>query len=261
MIRRARVLFGALGLTVVMGVGLVGPASAASITPIKPINPVKPTAPVKPPPAAPKGPYVPFKGLSAKQIKDKAIRNARKAKSVRLHGVILGQNERIVVDATLGQSAGQMKITSSIKGSVTFRKVGSRTFLSSDAKFLLSTNTGGENDITPAQAAQLAGAWWELTGNSQALRELRTQLTPADWVNGPASFNVKTRVAGKKIGGKKTVGLYEPGAAGGTLYVSASGTAYPLAAESSDKSVVLTYTGWNARVSLSAPGTVGKLAY
>jgi hypothetical protein len=86
-------------------------------------------------------------------------------------------------------------------------------------------------------------------------------MTAATWVDGLASFNVKQRVAGKKIGGKKTVGLYEPGSAGGTLYVSASGTTYPLGAESADKSVVLTYSRWNAKVRLTAPATVGSLPF
>lgn len=264
MIRRARVLFGALGLTVVMGVGLVGPASAATITPIKPIKPSTPStpsAPVKPPPAASKGPYVPFKGWSPKKIKDKAVRNARSAKTVRVQGVILGEGEKLTIDGTFSRTASKLRIASTVQGTVDFRTVGPRTFMSADAKFLLSSNNGDDNDVTAAQAAQLAGSWWELTGSSQDLKELRSELTAATWVNGLASFNVSKRVAGKKIGGRTTVGLYEPGAQGGILYVASSGTAYPLGAESADKSVTLTYSRWNAKVKIGAPATVGSLPF
>jgi hypothetical protein len=261
MIRRARVVLGALGLTVVLGVGLVGPASAVSITPIKPVDPTTPTGPVKPPPAAPKGPYVPFKGLSPKQIKDKAVRNARAAKSVHVQGVILGQNERLTVDGTFSKTSGRLRYASNLQGSVTFLRIGAKTYMSGDQKFLLSANNGGENDLTPNEAAQLADSWWLLTGNSQALRDLRLNLTAATWIDGLAAYKVAQRVAGKKIAGKQTVGRYEPGAAGGVLYVAASGTAYPLGAEAADTSVVLTYSRWNAAVSLTAPATVGSLVF
>lgn len=255
MIRRARVLIGAVGLTVAMGVGLVGPASAASITPIKPINPAAPSAPQKPPPAAPaKGPRIPFPGLSPNSIKNKAIANARKARSVRVQGTVLGaKNEKITWDAYVSRTGGTMKLTSTVQGTVNVRRVGTRLFLAGDQKFWVSSNPG---QITTEQAALLADKWVEILGNSKNAQELRSYLTIGAWTDALATFRVTQRVAGKTIGGKKTLGLFEKGAQGGILYVATSGATYPMGAVSNDRTVTLSYTRWNGKFNITAPPVI-----
>lgn len=257
-LRRARAVLGAAGLIIALGVGMAGPASAATITPIKPINPASAGRPITAPPAAPsKGPRIPFPGLSPAKIKDRAVKNAVAAKSVRVKGTILGdKNEKITWDALLTRTTGTMTMTSSVQGSFNVRRVGTRIFLAGDKKFWITSNPG---QITDEQATLLAGKWVEILGDSADVKTLRTYLTIAAWTDGLKTFKVTKRVKGKTFTRQATLGLFESGAQGGVLYVATRGTAYPLGAESNDKTVTISYSQWNKKFNITAPPVIARV--
>ena len=120
--------------------------------------------------------------------------------------------------------------------------------------------TSNPGQITPEQAAALAGKWVEILGNSANAQELRKYLTIAAWTDGLKTFKVTKRVAGKTFSGKRTLGLFEPGAQGGVLYVATSGTAYPLGADSNDRTVTISYSQWNKKFNITAPPVILRVA-
>jgi hypothetical protein len=250
--RRARVLFGAFGLTVAMGVGFVGPASAASITPIKPLNPSTARVSITTPSPEPTvRRTVPLKGWSAKKIKNKAVRNARVAKSVHVTGSGIGDNEKLSWDGIFTKTSAKMRVTSTRQGTFQLIRVGSRLFISADRKFW-GTVAKAEPDVVTF----LAGKWVELLGNSKNASTLRSFLTMGVWTDLLSGIKVARRVAGQRIGGKKTVGLYEPGVEGAVLYVTATSSPYPVRAQSNDKTATVNYSQWNRRFHITPPPVV-----
>ena len=246
-LRRARVLIGAFGLAVVSGVGLVGPASAANITPIKPLVPTTTQASIKPPAAAPTTGRVPFRGWSAKRIKDRAASNARNARSVHVKGSGVGQDETYKWDGVFTKTSGKLSLTSTRQGTLDLVRVGNRLFVAGDEK--MWTTWGAKPDV----AAVAAGKWVEILGNSANTQKIRSFVTMGQWTGLLSGFKPAKRVAGKKVGGQVTIGLYEPGVGGEVLYVNPTGRTFPVMAESNDKTAVVSYSEWNRSVRIAVP--------
>lgn len=250
--RRARVLVGASVLTVAMGVGLVGPASATSITPIKPLAPTT-ARPVKAPAAAPTTGRVPFRGWSAARIKNRAVADARAAKSVHVKGSGVGQNEKYSWDGIFTQTTGKLRLTSSRQGTVDIIRVGDRLFVSADQKMWVTWGA------TADQGAVLAGKWVELLGNSANAQQVRAVVDLKSWIGLLSGTKPTKRVAGKRIGGRSTLGLYEPGAAGVVLYVTPVSKTFPVAAESNDRTTTVYYSDWNRAFHVTPPPVIDRI--
>jgi hypothetical protein len=248
-LRRLGAVLGAAGLALVMGVGVAGPAQAANITPLKDLKRSSSNKPYVVPKAAPQGPRQPFAGMTPKQIKDRAVKDAKAASWVRVRGAGITTNgEKMSWDVTVGRSAGMMTLTGSKTGTMWGRRVGNRVWLSFDAKFWSTVP-----DVTPDQARQFAGQWIEYTGDSENTATFRQYMSIGDWTSDLGALNVTKRVVGKTIGGKKTVGLFEAGSNGSVMYVSIAKKPYPLSVQTNDKSAWLTYSNWNKKASINAP--------
>lgn len=249
-LRRARTLVAAGGLAVLLGVGLTAPASATVITPITPIAPARtaPSGPVaQPAPAPAKGP---LPKLSPKALQAKAVKAARGATSVHVKETIKGESETLTVDAVVSKAAGKVAMVSSGGWTVNVVRVKEDVFMSANWRFWYLVS---EDDA--ATADLFANQWIKVGKNADGRQELYVSTTPAAWTEVVSAIRPAKRVAGKKVRGKATVGLFEPGDLGGVLYVAAKGVPYPLVVESSDKSVSVTYFDWNKKVKVSAPRT------
>jgi hypothetical protein len=252
-LRRLRVLVGAFGLALVTGVGLVSPAAAGNITPIQPLDPSASHSPVKAPSAAPTTGRVPFRGWTAKRIKDVAVSDARNARSVHVKGSGVGQDERLSWDGVFTKTAGKLRMVSNKQGTIDVIRIGNRLFIAGDEKAW--TNWGATSD----QAAAAAGKWVEVVGKSANADKVRSFVTLNQWTGLLSGMRPTKRVAGKKIGGKATVGVFEPGNPGTVLYVNTSGRAYPVMAEALDKSTVVYYSEWNRNVRIAVPPVAAKV--
>jgi hypothetical protein len=231
---RVRTAAAAAGLATLLSAGLVAPSVAAVAGPGA---------------VAATGAWsatTPFPGKTPAKILASSAATAKQATGLHLKGTMVLDAEKDTVDAVLQKTSAKVTIATSTSGTFHLLRVGSTVYLGGDATFW-TTSAGA------AAASSLVGKWVKVTGTDADSNELRAQTTIAYWVNDLASFKVTKRVAGKVIRRTPTVGLVDPAADGGTIYVATKGRPYPLQVVSTDGKSSLSYYDWNKKVKISAP--------
>jgi hypothetical protein len=244
---RLRTAVAAAGLSTLLAAGVAVPASAATPTASVASAPsvVSPVAAS----AAHSAAYsatAPFPGKSPAAVLTLSLAAGRKASGVHVKGVVSLDGEVDRVDLVITKAAAKGTFSSTASGSFTLLRIGSTVYLNGDSTFWTTS-------ADAATAKALVGKWVKVTGNDANSKDTRALTTLGYWMSDLASFKVTKRVAGKAVRRLPTVGLLDPRADKGTIFVATRGKPYPLLVVSPDAKSSLAFYDWNKRVKIAAP--------
>jgi hypothetical protein len=226
--RSAALALPAVALSVLLAAGAAGPASAAITTAV---------------PAAATVAATPFPGRTPAQVLSLSTSTMKRASSVhfRLHAAAASSVTDI--DMTMAASSARGYIADSAKGKATLIRIGSKLWLSGDAKYWATSGS--------TKGAALVGKWVLVGSTFPGYKDLRALTTIAYWATQIAVMKPTAFVAGKVVNRLATIGLQAPD---GTTYVATRGKAYPLLITSgANNADTMTLTNWNKRITVSAP--------
>ena len=191
----------------------------------------------------------PFAKLSPNQIKKSSIAVARKASSYHAVGYSTFSKVRYDFDLVLGRNSSVGGLAWPQKGigvvSAGFVRIGATIYLQPDANLWKYYGA--------ADPAALDGTWIKLRPGSQTYNAIAAWTTFNSLLTDIEREPVSKRIKGITLGGTPTVGLNQPGKHGGTIYVAASGPAYPRYAIWTDKTNRFALLDWNQPVNAEAP--------
>ena len=229
---RAFAAAAATGLSAVLALGSVAPASAST--------PAAGTAARSVVSAAP----APFPGKTPAAVLALSVKAAKAASSFHLHGVAVDTTGTTTMDLVIGKLGARGSITDS-SGTLQLLRVKKTVYLKAGAKYWTV------NGSTPAQAKLIAGKWIGVKGNGPDLKELLALTSSSYWTAQLATLKPTARVAGKVVAKLPTIGLK---ATDGTIYVATKGKPYPLLlTDPADARNIVSFTQWNAKVTFKAP--------
>ncbi len=184
---------------------------------------------------------------SPEQIVAAAKSAAAGAASVHVVGSIVSENKPISLDMELVAGKGA-------KGRITLEGLGIQ-IIEYEHAFYLNGSAAFYRHIAGAAAAQLLeGKWLKApasSGEFASLAQLTNLSTLIDGVLG--SHGALTSAGTTAVNGEKVVGVRDV-SKGGTLYVAATGTSYPVAiVKTTGGAGKLTFDRWNQPVTLQAP--------
>jgi hypothetical protein len=182
------------------------------------------------------------------QVLADAKKAAVGASSVHVFGHLLSGGQPITLDLTIAGSERARGTMSESGLSFDFVRVGDKAYIRGSDAFW--RRFGG------AAAAQLLhGRWLVASATKGPLASLATLTDIARLFQQASSGHGKLANDGETTyHGQKVVAIRDP-SKGGTLYVSATGTPYPVAivrSKTGDSGAV-TFDGWNASVAVTAP--------
>ncbi len=193
---------------------------------------------------------------SPEQILEAAKTASAQAKSVHINGTIQSSGKPVSLDMELLAGKGGKGEISQEGFTIQLIQVNGAVYINGSAAFY--DHVGG------AAAAQLLqGKWLKAPANSGELASL-AELTNLSKLldTALASHGTLAKGAAKTIDGQKTVAVTDT-SRGGTLYVAATGTPYPLEiARGGGESGKVVLDRWDQPVALSAPAgaiDIGKL--
>ncbi len=197
-------------------------------------------------------------GQSAGQIMTSTISALRHARSVRLSGVVDQGTHTARIEVTMFRN-GDADGTFDLSGTTGSLVVSSGSvYMRGPARFWQNLTSTGGASLPSAAATKLAGRW---------------VILPHTAAGGFSSFTFKgfeaslskgrkslTKVGTKTVMGQQAVGVKSPG--NGTLWVSTTGTAYPIEIVSSSAKGTqrATFSNWNADSPPTAPAGAKSLA-
>jgi hypothetical protein len=191
----------------------------------------------------------PFAKLSPSQIKKRSIALARKASSYHAVGYSTFSKVRYDFDLVLGRNSSVGGLAWPQKGigvvSAGFVRIGAAIYLQPDANLW---KYYGASD-----PAAVDGTWIQLRQGGAVYNSIAAWTTFNALLADLERQPVTQRIKGITLGGTPTVGLHQPGKHGGTIYVAASGPAYPRYAVWTDKTNKFALLDWNAPVNAEAP--------
>ena len=223
--------------------------------------------PSTPAPTASPSPTAEFDGDGAAEIWDQAERKARRAKS--FHVVMTGFYEKQPVEMDMSYAAGRATGTVTLnKHAVKLRRIGKDLWFQAERAFWLDQGAGaGVTDM-------LAGRWVrgrQSTAGLDSLFEL-TDLTAVrkEFILTAGQDVLYTgRVAGRKVGGRPTVGLagrardVDGGEFRVAVYVAADGSALPMQVVALSGKKYNTenrvFSRWNKKVTVTRPGNAVRI--
>jgi hypothetical protein len=159
---------------------------------------------------------------------------------IRINGASGGS---VTADLRVGRNVCQGTVTNRGSGTMTLRRIGRTVYLQGDAAFW---RAAGITDY-----ASVRGKWARYSFSDPDLADV-FRLCSLSW----QANNVFTSgqryaiVKGKTVDGKATVGLTLVGL-GGTVYIAAKGTPYPLLLTNKVDSI--RYQQWGAKLTVAAP--------
>ena len=190
---------------------------------------------------------------SAGEIVSDAQKAATSAKAVHVSGTIFLRGTPLALDLHLVRDVGAVGTMGLKGGTVQLVRVGPKVYMNGNDAFWAAY--GG-----PAVARLYSNRWLTVPTSSTQITPF-VRLTDIDQLfGGTIGSHGKIEKGGTTTyKGRKVIALKEQGASGGTLYIAASGTPYPVAILSpnagSEGSVG--FDQWNKAVAISPPkGTV-----
>jgi hypothetical protein len=193
---------------------------------------------------------------SADQIASDAQDAAKSAKSVHVHGKIVLRGVPLQLDLHLVRNVGAVGQMGLKGGTVRLVRVDSKVYMNGNEAFWAAY--GG-----PAAARLYSNRWLTVpSGSSQVAPFVR--LTDIDQLfGGTIGGHGKIEKGGTTTyNGNQVIALKEQASSGGTLYVAATGTPYPVAILSpnagSEGSVA--FDRWDKPVAISAPKGANPVA-
>ncbi len=191
---------------------------------------------------------------SATQVLADAVKAADSASSLQMSGNVSAGGQQIGLDLEIAKGKGA-------KGSLTLGGqkvdlvvVGSDGYMKAGAAFW--TQFAGSEGSTIAQMLQ--GKWLKFPANNAQFKPLVAFSSPKaifDQLQSGADSHLKNNGA-TMYKGQSVVAL-DDGAKNGTLYVSATGTPYPVAlVKTGSGGGTITFGDWSQPVSLAAPANV-----
>lgn len=189
-------------------------------------------------------------GLASKspeQVVAAAKTAAAGAASVHVSGSIISESKPISLDMELVAGKGA-------KGRITLEGL-SIDVVALEHAFYLNGSSAFYRHVAGSAAAQLLqGKWLKAPANSGNFASLGQLTNLGDLVNSAlASHGALTSAGTSTVGGQKAVAVKDPGN-GGTLYVAATGTPYPLQiSKAGADPVKITFDRWNQPVEVVAP--------
>jgi hypothetical protein len=189
----------------------------------------------------------PFAGLTAKQVLARSAGAMKTARSVHLEGTFVGAGQTMGIDMAMtsaGSASGSIDLGTT--GTMKLRRVGSTVYISGDDAFWAQAG---------AQARTMRGKWLRTTTKSKGFADLVTSTSIGGWATKMLeSSGTLRRVAGPSVAGLPTVGLVDDDPKNpSTLYLAATGPAYPLLFASKDKKSRVAFTQWNTAVTAGPP--------
>ncbi len=183
-----------------------------------------------------------------KQVVADALNAALGAKGVRVSGSIVSSGSTLTLDIRIVKGAGGSGEMTQQGLSFQLIRIGDKAYIKGSDAFW--KKFGGAGVATLLHDKWLAGP--ATTGNFASL----TALTDISKLfNGALGAHGTLKNAGETTyKGQKVVAIQDT-TKGGTLYVAATGTPYPIAivAPNSGKNGAITFGDWNKTVSISAP--------
>jgi hypothetical protein len=189
-------------------------------------------------------------GLASKsptEIVEAAKTAAAGAASVHVAGSIVSEGKPITLDMELVAGKGG-------KGRITLEGV-SIDLIQVDKAVYINASAAFYRHIGGSAAAQLLqGKWLKAPENSKEFSSLAQLTDLGKLINGTlAAHGALTKAPERTIEGQKAVGVTDS-SKGGTLYVAATGTAYPLELVKTGASGGrIVFNRWNQPVSLAPP--------
>ena len=175
-----------------------------------------------------------------------AQRAVRTARSVHMVGNGASQGEAAKLDLTLVRGSvgtGKLRL---FGGSVELIRIRDDVYMRGDRSFW--RHFGGNS----AKLALLADRWVGAPSSVPALKGIAS-LTDISGLSSMLAEHGKVRKAGvRTFRGEKVVALHDA-TEGGTLYVKATGTPYPVAIVEKGKSETVVFDRWNEHVVVRAP--------
>jgi hypothetical protein len=193
---------------------------------------------------------------SPEQIVEAAKAASAQAKSVHINGTIRSSGKPVSLDMELLAGKGGKGKISQEGFTIQLIQVNGAVYINGSAAFY--------NHVGGAAAAQLLqGKWLKAPANSGELASLAELTNLSKLLDSAlASHGKLSKGSTTTIEGQKAVAI-EDTTKGGTLYVAATGTPYPLEiAKSGGESGKVLLNRWDKPVSLSAPAgaiDIGKL--
>jgi hypothetical protein len=185
----------------------------------------------------------------AERIATDAQKAARSAGAVHVSGSIVERGARLSLDLHLVRNTGAVGRMGLKGGTIKLVRVGSKVYMNGNTAFWAAY--GG-----PAAAQLYANRWLTIPTSSAQIAPF-VALTDIDKLFGGAvgSHGKIEKDGTITYRGHKVIVLKEAGGAGGTLYVAASGTPYPLAllGPGAGAQGTLAFDQWNRKVPISAP--------
>jgi hypothetical protein len=190
---------------------------------------------------------------SADEIVSDAQKAAKSAKAVHVSGKIFLRGTPLVLDLHLVRDVGAVGTMGLKGGTVRLVRVGPKVYMNGNSAFWAAY--GG-----PAVARLYSNRWLTVPTSSSQITPF-VRLTDIDQLfGGTIGAHGKIEKDGTTTyKGQKVIALKEQGSSGGTLYIAASGTPYPVAIVSpnagSEGSVG--FDQWNKSVAITAPKSAG----
>ncbi|HET9092809.1 MAG TPA: hypothetical protein VFN50_10390 [Acidimicrobiales bacterium] len=197
-------------------------------------------------------------GQSAGQIMTSTISALRHAHSVRLSGVVDQGPRTAHVDVTMfrnGDADGTFDL-SGVTGSLVISS--GSVYMRGPARFWQVLTSIGGASLPGAAATKLAGRWVILPrGAASGFSSFSFKGFESSLSKGRASLS---KVGPKTVMGQQAIGVKSPN--NGTLWVSTTGTAYPIEVVSSNAKGTqrATFSDWNADSPPTAPAGAKSLA-
>jgi hypothetical protein len=190
----------------------------------------------------------------ATQVLTDAVKAADAASSLRLAGNVSSNGQQTAIDLSVAKGKGATGSVT-VKGQkVELVVVGSNGYMKGGTAFW--TQFAGSNGATIAQL--LAGRWLKFPVNNAQFQPIVAFSDPQalfDSLQSGASSALKNDGA-TTYKGQSVVALND-GAKNGTLYVSATGTPYPVAlVKTGSGGGAIAFSDWNQSVSLTTPTNV-----
>jgi hypothetical protein len=189
-------------------------------------------------------------GLASKspeEIVAAAKAAATHAASVHIVGSIISENKPISLDMELVAGKGA-------KGHLSVEGLGIEVIALEHAFYLNGSSAFYRHIAGPAAAALLQGKWLKAPTTSGEFASLAQLTELGKLVESTLSSHGELKHApGKTVGGRQAVGVTDA-TRGGTLYVAATGTPFPLQiTKDGSGSGTITFNRWNQPVTITAP--------
>lgn len=188
---------------------------------------------------------------SAQQVLTDAVTAADAASSLHLSGNVNASGKQIVIDLAVSEGKGATGTVALNGASVQLIVIGTTAYIKADGTALRAL-AGAQN---AAAAAALAGHWLKIPIDNAKFAAIIGFSNPKalfDSLKSGADAQLKNDGAAM-YQGQSVVALAD-GAKNGTLYVSATGTPYPVAlVKTGSGGGTISFSEWNQPVSLSAP--------